>query len=147
MNMKSTIMQFFIHEFKSMKQVLFQGDYYVIVTNLSSVHIFLKHEVTDMCVVTEVAQRSPGDDIRVVALIIYKVIAMPICGQICMFTHYIITFSQQLFFISKFVCHILELYLHALLGYAPTLPSTTYNYFSLINGTPYKNVHVFTSKG
>ena len=65
-----------------MKQVFFQGNFYVTVTNPSSTHIPLEDELTGMRVVTEAAQRWPGDDIRVVAFIMHKFIAMPICGQI-----------------------------------------------------------------
>lgn len=79
---KAKITQFFIHEFQSMKQVSFQGDFYATGTNPSSAHIPLEHEVTGMRVVTEAAQRWSGDDIKVVALIMHKFIAMPICGQI-----------------------------------------------------------------
>ena len=65
-----------------MKQVFFQGEYYATFTSPASVHIPLEHELTGMRVVMEDAQRWPGDDIKVVALIMHKFIAMPICGQI-----------------------------------------------------------------
>ena len=79
---KAKITQFFIHEFQGMKQIFFQGDYYGIVTNPSSIYIPLEHELTGMRIVTEVAQRWPSDDIRMVALIMHKFIAMPIYGQV-----------------------------------------------------------------
>ena len=40
-----------------MKQVFFQGNFYVTVTNPSSTHIPLEDELTGMRVVTEAAQR------------------------------------------------------------------------------------------
>ena len=61
-----------------------------------------------MRVVTEAPQRWSGDDIRVVALIMHKFIAMPICGQIT--TSYVayeledVGLRKHLFAVSKLDC-------------------------------------------
>ena len=61
-----------------------------------------------MRIVMEASQNWPGDDIRVVALIMYKFIAMPICGQIT--TSYIayeledVGLHKHLFAVSKLDC-------------------------------------------
>lgn len=79
---KAKVRKFFVHEFQGLKQVFFEGEYYVTIPSSTSVAMALEHDLTWMQVVQKDHLQEWCDfNVRLVQQIMFKFIPLPVCGQ------------------------------------------------------------------
>ena len=78
---KAKVRKFFVHEFQGLKQVFFEGEYYVIILRSTSVAMALEHDLTGMQVVQkDHLQEWCNFNVRLVEQIMFKFIHLPVYG-------------------------------------------------------------------